>query len=308
MERHQHEDDGLLGRRARLAHEARPRALHQVEGEPGDGAEAATLDHDGLLVEHLGGLHHVPRRREHGRVRETLLDELQAHEAVVHPDEGRPGELDHVHVEALARQLVQERTNEPGGIGMAKECAVDQVDAEDAERLLLGHGGAVVQGDVDDRLGRLGLGLVLEADADPAAAVVVVLEAASGHGVGEGEEGGGGAAARAECLHEQVELAREHGLEPLAADIALGGAVESVADAHVVGGDGLGDGARGAPHVEEPGRHLLPGPDLRDGAVLDPIEIELEGLLLGRGVGAGHARNQPVTPEALASWRETRCA
>src|SRR6266849_4465596 len=84
----------------------------QVEGEPGDGPEAAALDHDGLLVEHLGGLDHVSRRREHGGIREALLDELQAHEAVVHPGESRPGELDHVHVEALARELVHERPDE----------------------------------------------------------------------------------------------------------------------------------------------------------------------------------------------------
>ena len=72
----------------------------------------------------------------------------------------------------------------------------------------------------------------------------------------------------------------EHGFQPLAADITLGVAVNGVADRHVVGGDGLGDGARRAAHAEKPARHLLARADFGKGAVLAGIQIDLQRLLM----------------------------
>ena len=59
----------------------------------------------------------------------------------------------------------------------------------------------------------------------------------------------------------------EHGLQSLAADIALGVAVNGVADGHVVGRNALGDRARGAADAEKPARHLLARADFGEGAV-----------------------------------------
>ena len=74
------------------------------------------------------------------------------------------------------------------------EGAVDEVHADDAERLLLQHGLLVPHADVqDDVVGRL-LGMDLEADAHPAVGLVVALEALGRDGVGEDEEGRAAAA------------------------------------------------------------------------------------------------------------------
>src|SRR4029450_696093 len=67
---------------------------------------------------------------EHGGVGEVLLHELQAHEPIVHVVEGGAGELDHVHFEAIARQLVHEGADERLGLRVRVMGAVDQVDPD----------------------------------------------------------------------------------------------------------------------------------------------------------------------------------
>ena len=136
-QRHLHQDHGLLPLDGRLLHELLAGSGEEVEGELRHGPEGAPLDEDGLLVEHVGGLDHFPRRGEHRRVGQPLLDQLQAHEPVVHAVEGGAGEPDHVHVDALARELVHERADQRLGFPDAEVGAVDQVDAQHTERLLL---------------------------------------------------------------------------------------------------------------------------------------------------------------------------
>ena len=84
-----------------------------------------------------------------------------------------------------------------------------------------------------------------------------------------------------EPFEQQPVLVIEHGEQPLPADVTLGLAVNRVADLHVVGGDGLGDGARGAAHAEKPARHLLAGADLGERAVFRRVEIDPQRLLMG---------------------------
>ena len=79
----------LLPLDGRLLEELRARAVEHVEGELGHGPEAAALDEDRLLVEHLGRLHDLAGGGEHRGVGQALLDELQAHEAVVDAVERR---------------------------------------------------------------------------------------------------------------------------------------------------------------------------------------------------------------------------
>ena len=81
----------------------------------------------------------------------------------------------------------------------------------------------------------------------------------------------------------ELELVVEHRLEALAADIAVAGAVDRVADRHVVGGDALRDRPGGATHAEEPAHDLLAGADLGKGAVAARVEVDREGLLMHVG-------------------------
>ena len=127
-------------------------------------------------------MHDFARGREHGRVGKPLFDELQAHQAVVHLGEGRARKLDHVDFDPAAAQIVHQRRDQVRGIVRIVECAIDQVHASQS--------GAV----------RVSLG---------------------GGGIREYEERGVLAAFLVQALYEAFELNVQHGLQALAADVAL---------------------------------------------------------------------------------------
>ena len=184
--------------------------------------------------------------------------------------------------------LCEERLDQLLRLVIEKESAVEQVDADDAERLLLQRGLGVDQAHVDDDARGLVARAALELDAHPAMAVVVAAKGARGHGIGEREEGGGVAARVAEALAVELVLEVEHRLQAHARNVALGVPVDGVADRHVVGRDALGDGAGRAADAEEPAHDLLAGADLRKGAVEARVEVDLERLVVGIGRGALH--------------------
>jgi hypothetical protein len=66
--------------------------------------------------------------------------------------------------------------------------AVDGVDADDAERLLLEDVFFVPHPHVENDIARRAVGLGLEADTEPAVGVVGAFEISGGNGVGENEE------------------------------------------------------------------------------------------------------------------------
>ena len=72
----------------------------------------------------------------------------------------------------------------------------------------------------------------------------------------------------------------EHRLEPGPADVAIGRAVNRVAELHVVSRHRLRDRAGGAADLEKTPRHFLAGADLGEGAVAFAIEIDLERLFV----------------------------
>ncbi len=83
-----------------------------------------------------------------------------------------------------------------------------------------------------------------------------------------------------QALQQQAVFVIEHRLQALAADIAIGVAVNGVADDHVVGRNGFGDGAGRAADAEEPAGHFLSGADFGEGAVLGRVQVDLERLLM----------------------------
>ena len=188
-----------------------------------------------------------------------------------------PEELDHVHLDALDGQIVQQTAQQIVRLSEVLVGGVDQVDAEDAQRLLLSPVLAIEHPHVRQDLTGLGAGCRLEADAHPAVAFVVALVAAGTHRVGEGEELRG-VTPFGQSLDQQVVLVAQHRLQPLARDVARRLAVDRVADRHVVRRDRFRDAAGGGARLEEPPHHLLPRPDLGERAVAVRIEVQLECL------------------------------
>ena len=101
------------------------RALEHVDVHVRDRAEAAALDQHRLLVEHLGRLQHLAVGGEHRRAGEAELHQLQAHHAVVDVAELDARELDHVDLDALGREVVEQRLDQLLGLVVEEERAVD---------------------------------------------------------------------------------------------------------------------------------------------------------------------------------------
>src|SRR5262249_7107370 len=146
---------------------------------------------------------------------------------------------------------------------------------------------------------------VLEADAHPAMPVLLAGVTLGRDGVGEDEEPGALAALLGEPLGHQVVFALEHRLEPLAAHVPPGRAVDGLRDGHVVRRDTLGDPARCPPDAEEPAAHLLPRADLRERAVLRPVEVDLDGLLMRVQPGTFHRSLAPSSQSSPSAARPT---
>ena len=281
-----HQLDDLLALDLRVLGELLARRVDHVDVDLGHRAKAAALDQNRLLAQHLGWLQDLARGAEHRRAGQPELHELQGHHAVVDVAELDPRELDHVDLDALGREAVEQRFDDQIGLVMQGERREQQVDADDAERLLLERVLVVEHAHVDGDLAVLVARMRLVLDAHPAVALVGALEAARRDRVGEGEEGRVVAALDAQPLEVEIVLVVEHALQALARDIAVATPVDGVGDLHVVGRDRLGDGPGRGADLEEPAGDLLPGADLGEGPVAQRVEVDAQGLLVGVELGS----------------------
>ena len=266
----------------RLLEETGLGRVEDVLGRVRQRPEAAAFDEHRLLVEQFVRAHDLAVGGEQRRVGKPLLDELERHEPVIDVMEIRARELDDVHLDALDREPVEQRADELFRALVQIKRAMDEVDADDAQRLLLLDVLLVQHAHVDDDLVRFRARVRLVADAHPAVALAGVVVGLGGHGVGKGKKARPPAALVRQPLDEQIVLVFEHLVEPLAADVARTGPVDGVGKRHVVGRDRLGDGARRAADVEKLPRDLLARADFREGAVLRGVEIDLERLFIDR--------------------------
>ena len=99
---HLGDDQDVLALVGRLLQELGQGAVEHVDDDVGDRPEPAADDQDRAFVERLGRLDDLAVGREHGRVGEPAMDQLQAHQAIVDLGEGRAGELDQVDLDPLA--------------------------------------------------------------------------------------------------------------------------------------------------------------------------------------------------------------
>ena len=226
--------------------------------------------------------------------------------------EGASAELDHVDLDPVATEVIEERAQQalrPVGVS---ERAVDQVHAEHAERFLLHESVAVEHPRVQDDLVRLGLRVVLEADPHPTVTVGVAAVVLGRHRVREREERALASPLEIEPFDQQVVFVVEHRDEATARDVALGRAVDRVADVLVVGRHGLRDRPGRAADAKEPAPDLLAGTDLGEAAVDPRIEVELERLRsrchrLGHGRSPfGRIRQSVPRPKSDSQTRRAR--
>ena len=249
-----------------------------------DGPETAALDEDGALVEFLGRLNNLSIGAEHGSAPQPLRDELQAHEAVVHLGESRTAETDHVDLDAFGREVVEQAADEFFRLGMQAECAVDQIDADDAERFLLGDIFRIEHADVDDDFTDRTARIRLEADPHPTVRFTVTAVTARGNSIGKNKKCFLRAHFLVETLAEEGEFVLEHAAQAFATDVALHRPVDGIAERHVISRHGLGHRAGGCADIEKATRHLLARADFGKGAVNFAVEVQFQRLAVDREI------------------------
>src|SRR5437773_5634369 len=108
----------------------------------------------------------------------------------------------------------------------------------------------------------------------------MLLEAARRDGVGKNKKRARVPHLLIEPLEQKPVLVVEHRLEPGPANVAIGRAINRVAELHVVSRHRLRDRAGCAANLEKATRHFLPGADFRESPVALPVEIDLERFLV----------------------------
>ena len=152
------------------------RRIQHVDVDQRRRTEAAALDEDRLLAEHLARLQHLTVGAEHRRAAEPELDELERHQPVVDRAELDALQLDQVDLDAPGGQPSSRLSTSCSGSWCWKKARVQQVHADDAQRLLLQRGFGVEHPDVDDDLAGLVPRMGLELHAHPAVAFVAARD------------------------------------------------------------------------------------------------------------------------------------
>ena len=197
----------------------------------------------------------------------------------------RPREPDHVHLDALDGKVVEQRSDQLFRGLVLIESAVDEVDADEPERLLLLDVFAIQHPNMDDNVVGFRPRMGLETDPHPAMRFAGSIVRAGRDRVCEDEEARLAAALIVEALDEQLVLILEHRDQPLLADVALTRTVNRIRKRHVVGRHRLRHRAARAAHVEKLSRHLLARANLGERAVPQGVQVDLESLFIHGWLG-----------------------
>ncbi len=117
--------------------ELSPRCFDHVHVDVRDRAEPAPLDDEWSFSQDVGWLQHRPVGGEQRRAGQPELDQPERHHPVVHVCERRPGELDQIDLETADAETVEQALDQRDRVIVVKKRPVDEVDADDAECLLL---------------------------------------------------------------------------------------------------------------------------------------------------------------------------
>src|SRR5690606_17003162 len=113
----------------------------------------------------------------------AFIQKLKVHEAVVYLGEDLPFEADEVYLDTGSVQVIHERADEGFRIAVEKKRSVHQVDADDAQGILLKNVLRIKHPHVNHHFGNFRARSVLETHAHPTVGIVSALEVQRGHSV-----------------------------------------------------------------------------------------------------------------------------
>jgi branched-chain amino acid transport system substrate-binding protein len=307
-----HQNFGLLIFHRLLVDEHRAGAIKHVIRHKRYGAEAATFDEERLFVKSICRTDDLTIRAKEGRVGQTSRHELKGHDPIVHFHKIGSAETNHIDLDAIRAEIVEQTGNQAFGISPVKERSVNQIYPHDANGLLLLKVLSVQHPHVNDDFVRFLAWAALESDAHPAVGFVVTAKTASRHGIGKGEKSAFYTDLLIQPLHEQFIFVIEHAAETIPTNVATRGTVDRVAKSHVIGRNGLRHGTGSASDGKKSARNLLSGSDLGKCPVDGRLHIDLKSLLVNLLIeDSGHIASLcRVLPRwaTLARKRDSGCA
>src|ERR1051326_511975 len=127
-ESHFHQDDWFFALEIRLLDKPFEGALEHIDGSARDGSKTAALNEHRFVVQNLRPLDRFATSSKHRGFRQSLLNQVQRHQAIIHSFKSRPGKANHIHLDTLPGEIIQERTNQHLGLAMEIESAMNQID------------------------------------------------------------------------------------------------------------------------------------------------------------------------------------
>src|SRR5436309_8895922 len=144
--------------------------------------------------------------------------------------------------------------------------------------------------------------LGLKSHSEPAMRFIALFETARRNSVSEDKKCFLIAEFSVKALDEKIVFMVEHFLETNTTDVAIRSSMNCIAECHVVGRHGLGDGAGSAADAKESARYLLAGANFSEGPILGRVQIDPERLFVG---GDLHLRIHTISLAAIFDRRKS---
>ena len=168
---------------------------------------------------------------------------------------------------------------------MVEGRAVDEIHAGNAEGFLLEKIFGIQHADMEDDVAEFCTGGVLETEAHPAMGFIVAAEAAGSDGICKNKESPIISCRGSQAFDEELFFVFQHGLQALAAHIPSRGAIDGIAEGHVVGRHGFCNRSSCTPCGEKLAGHFLPRSDFGECAVESIVQIHPQRLASGPSIG-----------------------
>ena len=137
---------------------------------------------------------------------ETELNQQEGHEPVIHVLERGTVQFEHIDLDPIGGEVIQQRFDELAWVVVVIERAVNQVHPDDAEGLLLKDVLLVPHPNMKHDIAVRAAWGDLKADAHPAMRFIGALEIAGCDRIGEDEKGGAVATLTGETLDQELIL------------------------------------------------------------------------------------------------------
>ena len=257
--------------------------------------EGTWREHHGFLVEHVPRRQRGALRRKTDGLRESRVNCVNQERALVPGLKRWTAEIDVVDFDAFLDILSNVFKERLFALNLIKG-GVNQIYAEDADRLLLEDVGGIPHINVQEQVVWLAARLHLKSQSNPAVRLVGSRKIAGGDRVDEAEEASPRSTRLGQLVQQLSPFALNHGHKPFPGDVTGTGTVQVITDFFVIRGDGFGDGAGSTADDQKPSHDFLASANFGERAESSRVHVDLKSLLMSVEVVHGCQVGRPEFP------------